>query len=66
MDNHRIGLFAKEQITMTKTLTEIIRRHDLQSLEALCIRLRKYSAVVEQARTEGVDLDELEEMLAEI
>ena len=51
---------------MTKTLTEIIRRHDLQSLEALCIRLRKYSAVVEQARTEGVDLDELEEMLGEL
>ena len=50
----------------TKTLTEILRTHDLQALESLCIRLRKYNAVVQQARTEGVDLGELEEMLAEI
>ena len=51
---------------MTKTLTEIIRSMDLRALEALCLKLRTYAAIRALAVEEGVDLDDLEEMLGAI
>ena len=51
---------------MKKTLTEIMRSWNLRELEALCLKLRTYAAIRALAVKEGVDLDDLEEMLGAI
>lgn len=55
---------------MPKTIAEIVQDHDLKALENFCIRQRNkggtYRDLRKAAEEAGVDLDELEEMLAEI
>ncbi len=47
------------------TLARIVRERDLKALEAFCLR-RSYREVIEAATAEKIELDELEELLAEI
>lgn len=50
---------------MTKSLRRIVETEDLVALEAFCLG-RTYQQVRDYARDVGVDLDELEDLLARI
>lgn len=48
-----------------KTLKQIVEEKDLKALEAFCLHY-DYSSIIRIADGEGVDPDELEELLQEI
>lgn len=50
---------------MTTSLKRIVAEKNLPALEAFCLR-RTYQQVMDYARGVGVDLEELEELLAQI
>lgn len=55
-----------DHIVMVRSmLRQIIEAEDLRALEAFCLQ-RTHQQVREQAIEEGVDLDELEELLGRI
>lgn len=51
---------------MAKTLSEIVRDEDLESLEGYAISAGKYSTLMKIAEREGIDLEHLEELLSRI
>ncbi len=50
---------------MTTSLKRIVAEKNLPALEAFCLR-RTYQEVINYARDVGVDLEELEDLLAQI
>ena len=47
-------------------LSEIVKTKNLIALETYCMRKGKYKFVIQDAKEQGIDLDELEELLQEI